>query len=93
MSFLKLKSFRKFKIHLFYSSSNTQQQQRQQQLIDEIEKWILSINNSLISDKLEITVPYKLTWDNCSFNNERLALFEFTLKIYQRYSNVFTEYV
>lgn len=58
--------------NLFYFSSNPE---RRQTFIDEIEKLILKLTNDLICGrKLVISIPYRMSWDNCVFDNERFVL-------------------
>ncbi|KAG4073105.1 hypothetical protein HA402_009524 [Bradysia odoriphaga] len=48
---------------------------RRQSFIEEIEKLVLKIGNDLMNGrKLAITVPYRVSWNNCFVNEERLLL-------------------
>ncbi|XP_037033919.1 uncharacterized protein LOC119072743 isoform X2 [Bradysia coprophila] len=48
---------------------------RRQSFIEEIEKLVLKIGNDLTNGrKLAIAVPYRVSWNNCFVNEERLIL-------------------
>lgn len=58
-------------IHLSHFSSNAE---RRKIFIDEIEKLTLRLSNDLMCGRqLQIPVAYRLMWDNCEFNNQRLV--------------------
>lgn len=63
---------------------------RRQSLIEEIEKLVLKIQSDLVNGcKLEIVVPYKVSWSNCFINDERLEFSHFAREGKLRWSITF----